>query len=171
MKLNLTFIYKRWAKKLLRLWAREEILICIKAPDQIYRTHNPAISIFRWCVFFLVHLKWLAIQWNRSSTMKFQITDCKPGKAHTGKKAEPLSFVHDFFFFVRLKEKNERIDEKQNGDNLLSLPFLCVSERSQQIASFSRHLVACVQIQLHSILFSALRCVHRMTKHPVVQRP
>lgn len=120
---NIVFI-KRSSK--LPVWAMkqwEKILICIKAPDQIYRTLNPAIFIFRWCVFrfsFIGNGRVNSIEWEHNRIWNRWMWES--GKAHTEKGCPII-----FFCFGVHKPVNEKVSINADVDSFCLFLFLLLS--------------------------------------------
>lgn len=148
-KLTPNFIYKCYSK--IPVWHRarvEKILICIKAPDQIYRILNPAISIFRWCVFFF----WLPFgngcRFNRivEHNGVWNLLNGKPGRVLRKRLSHYLLF-RVTFFVVQVKEESTKTDTRSLFFSFFwrsHLRLMCVSAWSLAIASFSCLFVSCV---------------------------
>lgn len=156
-------------------WRRasiEKILIYIKAPDQIYRTLNLAISIFRWCVFFLLlPLKMVVNSMVSLSTMELEIC-CQVEYVD-----EDWALICCFlwlslflslsFFIVKSKEKNGMY-KYQNKEVFLPLrlplPVIVITSNvcKRLVLGDSMVFMSVCLLRLNSILFF-VRCVrHRL---------
>lgn len=100
--------------------SQAKILIFIKAPDQIYRTLNPAISISRWCIFCFLFANGNGCRFNgiiRHNGV-WDLLNGKPGRVHRKRqKHHPLFCLTFFLAQTKDEAKERRIQHKTDMEN------------------------------------------------------